>query len=127
MKQGLFFILFLIAITSILDTLNQVYLKSAINFLGVSLSADIIKIIKFTFRLILVPRVWLSFLFATASLAIWLVVLAKVDLNFAFSLDSMHYIFIAIASRLFLQEKVNSRRWAGTVLIIIGIVLVSLS
>lgn len=127
MKQGLLLIMFLIAFTSLCDTINQLFLKSAINSLNVALSADIIKIAKFVIRLILVPKVWISFIFATISLSVWLVVLAKVDLNFAFSLDSMHYIFIAIASRLFLGERVDSRRWLGTALIIIGIALVSLS
>lgn len=127
MKQGLLLIIFLIAFTSLCDTINQLFLKSAINSLNVALSADVIKIIKFALRLVLVPKVWVSFIFATISLSVWLVVLAKVDLNFAFSLDSMHYIFIAIASRLFLGERVDSRRWLGTALIIIGIALVSLS
>jgi len=127
MKPGLVLILFLIAFTSFCDTINQTFLKSAINSLEVSLTANIVNIIKFALRLILLPKVWVSFLFATVSLAVWLVVLARVDLNFAFSLDSMHYIFIAISSRIFLKEKVDARRWMGTIFIIIGIALVSLS
>lgn len=127
MKEHLIFILFLIGVTSVLDTINQIFLKSAINSLQASLSVNIIKILKFIFRLIQVPRVWLSFLASILSLCIWLFVLSKADLSFAFSADSMHYIFIAVASRLFLKEKVNSRRWFGTVLIIIGIALTSLS
>jgi uncharacterized membrane protein len=54
-------------------------------------------------------------------------VLSKADLNFAFSADSMHYIFIALASRFVLKEKLSSKRWLGTFCIITGIVLVSLS
>lgn len=127
MKEGLLFILFLIALTSVCDTINQIFLKSAVNSLGASLSPDIIKILKFIVRLILVPRVWLSFLASTVSLCIWLFVLSRADLNFAFSLDSMHYIFIAFASRIFLKERVDSRRWFGTALIVIGIILVTLS
>jgi drug/metabolite transporter (DMT)-like permease len=61
------------------------------------------------------------------SLCIWLLVLSRADLNFAFSADSMHYIFIALASRFILKEKFSRLRWAGTALIITGIVCVSLS
>ena len=127
MKSGLIFILSLIVLTSICDTINQLFLKSAINSLGISLSADIIKILKFIFRLILIPRVWLGFLFSVLSLCIWLFVLSRADLNFAFSADSMHYIFIALASRIFLKEKIGPKRGFGTLLIVVGIILVSVS
>ncbi|MGD0336155.1 MAG: EamA family transporter [Candidatus Omnitrophota bacterium] len=127
MKSGLIFILSLIVLTSICDTINQLFLKSAINSLDISLSANIIKIFKFILRLILIPRVWLGFLFSVLSLCIWLFVLSRADLNFAFSADSMHYIFIAFASRIFLKEKIGPKRWFGTLLIVVGIILVSVS
>jgi hypothetical protein len=47
------------------------------------------------------PRLWVGFIFSIISLCIWLFVLSKADLNFAFSADSMHYIFIALAPGLF--------------------------
>ena len=127
MKPGLAFIIFLIVLTSVCDTINQLFLKSAINSLNVSLSANIKKILGFILKLIRLPRLWASFLFSTLSLCIWLFVLSKADLNFAFSLDSMHYIFIAFASRLVLKEKVGFKRLLGTSFIAVGIILVSLS
>jgi uncharacterized membrane protein len=127
MKAGLLLILFLIGLTSICDTINQILLKSSINSLNISLTANIAKILQFILKLIRIPRLWIGFLFSVLSLCIWLFVLSKADLNFAFSIDSMHYIFIAFASRLLLKERVVFRRWVGTALIIIGIILVSLS
>ena len=127
MKQGLFLILFLIVLTSICDTVNQLFLKSAINSLNTSISANIIKVLQFIIRLIMIPRLWISFAFSVLSLCIWLLVLSKADLNFAFSVDSMHYIFIAFASKLILKEKVGFKRAFGTLFIILGIILVSLS
>ncbi len=127
MKEGMIFIFSLIILTSLCDTINQLFLKSAINSLSLSSPITVVKIIKFIIELIRVPRVWLSFLFAVLSLCIWLFILSRVDLNFAFSLDSMTYIFIAIASKKILKEKVGLKRWSGTIFIILGIVLVSLS
>jgi drug/metabolite transporter (DMT)-like permease len=127
MKQGLGLILFLIVLTSICDTINQLFLKSAINSLNVSISASFTKIARFIAALITTPRVWAGFLFSVLSLCIWLFVLSRADLNFAFSVDSMHYIFIAVASRFILKEKVGLKRWVGTGFIILGIVLVTLS
>lgn len=127
MKPGLIFILFLIVLTSICDTINQLFLKSAINSLKISIPGNIIKILQFIIKLVRIPRIWIGFLFSALSLCIWLFVLSKADLNFAFSADSMHYIFIAFASRFVLKEKVGLRRWTGTIFIIMGIILVSLS
>lgn len=126
MKEGLLFILSLIALTSICDTINQLFLKSAINSLA-SPRGNIKAVLKFILNLIAVPRVWVSFAFSTVSLCVWLFVLSQVDLSFAFSADSMHYIFIAITSKLILKEKVSFKRWTGIILIVVGIVLVSLS
>lgn len=127
MREGLLVVLSLIALTSLCDTINQLFLKSAVDSLSFSPTFNIIKIFKFIFRLLIKPRLWLGFIFSVISLCVWLLALSKADLNFAFSADSMHYIFIALASWLILKEKFNSLRWLGTGLIVIGIVIVSLS
>jgi len=127
MKESLFFILSLIALTSICDTISQTLLKSTINSLSFNFSWHFIKFFKFIFKIMLTPLVWVGLFFSTASLCIWLFVLSKADLNFAFSADSMHYIFIALAARFVLKEKVGWQRWLGILSIIIGIVFVSIS
>jgi drug/metabolite transporter (DMT)-like permease len=127
MKEGLSLVLLLIALTSLCDTINQMFLKSAIDSLQFTPTLNLLKIFKFIFQLIRQPRLWLGFVFSLVSLGIWLVVLSKADLNFAFSADSMHYVFIALACRFVLKEKMGPWRWAGTGLIVMGIVLVSLS
>jgi len=120
------FVIALIAVTSVFDTVRELWLKAAINELDLHVDS-LRKMAVFLWRLALVPVLWLAFLFSVASLVLWLFVLSKADLNFAFSLDSMHYVFIALASRLFLGEKVGFARWAGTILIVIGISLVAAS
>ncbi len=126
MNHSLTLIISLIILTSIFDTISQLFLKSSINSLEFSIDS-IRKIIKFVLKLIAIPRVWLGFLFSTLSLLVWLIVLSKADLNFAFSVDSMHYIFIAIACKIFLKEKIGLERWLGTILIMAGIIIVTLS
>jgi uncharacterized membrane protein len=125
MQPHLFLILFLIALTSLCDTINQLFLKSTIGALKPP-SFNIFLILKFIWGLIRMPRLWIGFIFSAISLCIWLFVLSKSDLNFAFSADSMHYIFIALASGLILKERIGRLRLIGTAVIIIGIILVSL-
>lgn len=126
MNQGLLFILFLIVLTSACDTVSQLLLKLSINSLDLHVNT-LRRVLGFVFQLIRIPRLRISLIFSAFSLFIWLFVLSRVDLNFAFSLDSMHYIFIALGSMWFLKEKVGFVRWLGIFSIIFGIVLVSLS
>lgn len=105
MKQGLMPILSSIFITSLCDTINQLFLKSAINSLNASIPPNIFKVFRFIIKLIMVPRAWIGFAFNILSLCVWLLVLSKAELNFAFSIDSMHYIFIALSSKFILREK----------------------
>lgn len=116
----------LIVLTSLCDTVSQLCLKSSINALDMHVGS-----LKAALRLILrlarVPRVWVALAASVSSLFVWLFVLSKADLNFAFSLDSMHYIFIALGSMLFLKERISPIRWCGVLTIVIGIMLVSVS
>jgi drug/metabolite transporter (DMT)-like permease len=127
MTHNVIFILGLIAVANIFDTIRELFLKTAINSLEGFSPNTVRKVITFIFKLIRMPGVWISFVCACFSLFFYLFVLSKVDLNFAFSLDSMHYIFIAFTSKVFLKEKVGPTRWLGTIFIVVGITLVSLS
>ena len=124
--MSVFFILFLIILTSLFDTINQLFLKTSINSLDFNIR-NVSHVIAFIRKLISLPKVWIGFTFCTLSLCVWLFVLSKADLNYAFSADSMHYIFIALGSKLFLNEKVGTRRWVGTILIVLGIILITWS
>jgi len=105
MKQNILFIIFLIFVTGICDTVSQLLLKSSINSLDFHVNS-IKKVINLVFQLIKIPRLFIGFVFSVLSLFLWLFVLTKADLNFAFSVDSMRYILIAFASVLFLKERI---------------------
>jgi drug/metabolite transporter (DMT)-like permease len=127
MKEGQLFIFGLIVFTSLCDTFRELFLKSGVNALSQFNPGNIKGVILFILKLIRTPWVWISLIFGFLSLFIWIFILSKVDLNFAFSLDSMHYIFIALASQWILKERVRWMRWVGTFLIVLGITLVTMS
>ena len=125
MKQSLILAIPLIFITDICDTISQLFLKSAINSSELHVNS-IKRAIRLVIDLIKIPRVWIGFIFSVVSLTIWLYVLAKYDLNFAFSIDSMRYVLIALASVLILKEKIGALRWLGIFTVICGIMLVAI-
>ncbi len=125
MKQNLFFIIFLIFVTDICDTISQLLLKSSINSLDLHINT-IKKAIRLVIQLLRTPRVLIGSFFSALSLFIWLLVLTRSDLNFAFSIDSMRYILIALASVSILKEKINTMRWLGIFAVACGIILVAI-
>jgi len=127
MCYSIFFLLGFIALADIFDTTRELCLKAAVNSLNDYSPNSIKKVIQFIWKLIRLPRVWISFLCSVISLFLYLFVLSKADLSVAFALDSMHYIFIAFAAKWILKEKFGAMRWMGTIFVTIGITLVSFS
>jgi multidrug transporter EmrE-like cation transporter len=52
---------------------------------------------------------------------IWIEVLGRLPLSVAFPLESVSYLAVLAATRVFLREAVPARRWAGVGLICCGI------
>jgi len=125
MKEHIFLIIGLILLTDICDTISQLILKLTINALDWHVNS-ISKAFHLIVELLKVPRVWVGFFLTGVSLIFWLIALTKADLNLAFSLDSMRYILISVASVIFLKEKVGKWRWTGIMFVVFGIILVAL-
>ncbi len=126
MKSGIFLIILLIICTDLFDTASQLCIKLAINHLDAQVNS-LKKAFIFLFRLLRIPRLWVSFILSAASLSVWLFVLSRAELNFAYSIDSMRYIFITFASLIFLKERIGALRWLGVASIVFGILMVTLS
>jgi drug/metabolite transporter (DMT)-like permease len=70
-------------------------------------------------------------IFGTAMLAVffflWLAVLSWEDLSVALPMQALNYVLVAFLSQYFLGEIVSPLRWAGTVLVCIGVMLITKS
>ncbi len=69
--------------------------------------------------------VWVGLGTFVASAAVWLLVLSRVALSFAYPFVSLTYVIIVLFDRLALHEPVSALRWGGVALIVAGILLVS--
>jgi uncharacterized membrane protein len=67
-------------------------------------------------------------LLGTTLLILWLLsrmtLLGWADLSYVLPVTSIGYVLTAVLGRFFLDEKITPQRWAGTLLIVIGIVFV---
>ena len=57
----------------------------------------------------------------------WLIVLSRLDLSTAYPFLALNFVLIALVGRFVLGEDISLARWAGLLLICIGIVVVARS
>ncbi len=61
------------------------------------------------------------------SMLLWLIVLSKVDLSFAYPILGISYILIVCSGAFILHENVSITRWVGAFIISVGVILVARS
>lgn len=116
--------LLMILVCVALQSIGQLTLKYGMAARGPITSSDTTKKVVTSF---LNPFVLLGFgLFAATSL-LWIVVLSRVEVSWAFPMVSLSYVVVLICSHFFLGETVSRIRLLGTLIICGGVFLVSLS
>jgi drug/metabolite transporter (DMT)-like permease len=76
-------------------------------------------------RIGLNASVWGGLLIFVLSAAVWLVVLSRASLSFAYPFASLTYVLILVFDRFVLDQPISGLRYAGVALIIAGLLLVS--
>lgn len=61
------------------------------------------------------------------SVAVWLLVLSRVEVSFAYPLLSIGYIVTAFAGWIFFDESMGVTRWTGIIVICLGVWLITRS
>jgi drug/metabolite transporter (DMT)-like permease len=84
-----------------------------------SLSGDSLRV------LVAQPFVWGGLLLFGFSAIVWLVVLSRASLSFAYPFAALTYVLILVFDHFVLDEPVPALRWAGVAFIAAGIFLVS--
>ena len=84
-----------------------------------TLSADSLKAIATN------PSVVGGLLIFGLSAVVWLLVLSRASLSFAYPFASLTYVLILLADRFVLKEEIPLLRWAGVAAIVTGIIMVA--
>ncbi|MBN2453620.1 MAG: EamA family transporter [Candidatus Omnitrophica bacterium] len=119
-------IFLLIVLNDIGDTVAQLLMKKGLLHTGIG---DITpgNFTEFVAGNAASPLVWAGMAIFILNFFIWIVVLSRVDLSIAMPVGSTSYIFVPLAAMFFLHEAVSPLRWAGIILIAVGIHFVSQS
>ncbi len=67
------------------------------------------------------PEIWAGMGVHVVEFLLWIEILGRLPLSIAFPLESVSFVVVLAASRVFLREPVPRRRWLGVGLICAGI------
>jgi drug/metabolite transporter (DMT)-like permease len=116
----------LLVLNDLGDTLAQLLMKKGL-MAGAVTDVTFSNLAQFVSANIGSPLLWLGIIVHTLNFFVWIVILYKIDLSIAMPAGSTSYIFIPVAAAAFLGEHVSALRWAGILLIVLGIHFVSRS
>lgn len=73
------------------------------------------------------PYVLLGFVMYALSTIFWLIALSKKELSFVYPFISLTYIIVLVLSSLVLKESMGVNKLVGTLIIIIGLIIIARS
>lgn len=73
------------------------------------------------------PAIWGGILVHGIEFAVWIEILGLLPLTVAFPLESVSYVVVLMATRVFLREVIPTRRWIGVGLICAGIAVLGVT
>jgi multidrug transporter EmrE-like cation transporter len=111
----------MILVSVLISTLGQIFLKLGANNPKSLFPTDIAFLKMFN-----LTSIFGLFLYGISAL-LWMIVLKKVDLSYAYPMVSLGYVLIFIASYYLFGEAINLTRVMGLVVIVIGIIILSRS
>ncbi len=120
-------VIFFILLSEILNITGQILFKKSTNAVGGSSLRGVSGHAGYIRELLGKKSIWLGFSFQALCVAAWLIALAQADLSFVFPIGSIQYIFVLFGAHIFLGEKIDRMKLAGTLFVVAGIVLITMS
>ena len=118
--------LILIIISVALNALAQLFLKIGMKKIG-HFEFSLPNFWSIGLRVSLEPYILGGIFFYIFSIFLWLLVLSRTEVSFAYPFLSLGYIFIAIMSYFFLSESIGLSRIIGICLICLGVIFIARS
>jgi multidrug transporter EmrE-like cation transporter len=106
-----------------MNALGQLFLKQAVLDTGAIGSSSGIG--STASKLATAPWLWCGLVSYALSFVIWLVVLSRVDVSYAFPFFSVGYVVVAIAGRVVFDEVISASRMVGITIICLGVVVLA--
>ncbi len=118
-------IVMLCAVTA--GTIGDLLLAKGMKELGDISAMNLRGILNVAFQALTTPKLIIGTAMLAVFFFLWLAVLSWEDLTVALPMQALNYVLVAFLSQYFLGETVSPLRWAGTILVCIGVMLITKS
>jgi drug/metabolite transporter (DMT)-like permease len=119
-------LIMMILLSVALAAVAQLALKTGMNNVNAELTPVTFSLNGRSLRVLVAePFVWAGLVLFGISALVWLVVLSRASLSFAYPFAALTYVTILLFDHFVLDEQVPALRWAGVGCIALGIFLVS--
>ena len=110
-----------------IGTIGQLLLKHVMSGIGPVGSAQLSSPGHVIFRLLTNPLFLAAVVLYFLGFVVWLVVLSKLKLSYAYPILALSYCLVPLLSKVIFGEEVSPMRWAGIAIICFGVGIVGLS
>jgi drug/metabolite transporter (DMT)-like permease len=107
------------------QTIGDVFLTKGMKSIGEVNTLDPVELVQIGVQVFTNPLVWLGILLLSIFFGLYLAALSWADLSFVLPVTAFGYTLNAFMSWQLLGEHVSMVRWAGTLVICIGVAVVS--
>ncbi|SNB46587.1 EamA family transporter [Geobacter sp. DSM 9736] len=118
-------IIMLLAVSA--GTVGDLLLAKGMKELGDLSAMNLRGILQVAFQALTSPKLIIGTMMLAIFFFLWLAVLSWEDLSVALPMQALNYVLVAFLSQYFLGEVVSPTRWAGTILVCIGVLLITRS
>lgn len=119
------FIIMLMAVTA--GTIGDILLAKGMKELGDLSAMNLRGILNVAGQALTSPKLIFGTMMLAVFFFLWLAVLSWEDLSVALPMQALNYVLVAFLSQWFLGETVSPLRWTGTVLVCVGVMLITKS
>ncbi len=116
-------VVMLLAVTA--GTIGDILLAKGMKELGDLSVMNLRGILNVAYQALTTPKLVFGTMMLAVFFFLWLAVLSWEDLSVALPMQALNYILVAFLSQYFLHEAVSPLRWAGTVLVAVGVIMIT--
>jgi len=120
-------IILLVLLSEVFTAIGQILFKKATNTLESYSFRNVNTQFRFLNDVFTKPSIWIGLVSIAISLVIWLMALAEGNLSLVYPIGSLQFILILFSAHIFLNEKIDKMKLLGTILVVFGIVLITIS
>lgn len=114
--------IFMIVVSVLLNAAAQIFLKNGMMAIG-DVQVSIEAVCELLPKLLTESNIWGGFACYAVSILLWLIVLSKVEVSYAYPFLSIGYIVTAFIGYYCLGESMNLYKVSGIAVICVGIIL----